>query len=124
VPTPPERVVAIVEDDEAMRLAICRVLDTERYVTEAYDSAEAFIASGAATRADCLVLDVHLPGMSGMELHDRLAASAAALPTVFITANDDVHLRRRVMQRADCLLTKPFLGETLIQAVARSVASR
>jgi FixJ family two-component response regulator len=107
-----------------MRLAIGRVLETEGFVTESFASAEAFLASDALARADCLVLDVHLPGMSGTDLHDRLAANAAALPTVFITANDDVHLRRRVMQRADCLLTKPFLGETLIKAVARSVASR
>jgi FixJ family two-component response regulator len=118
------RVVAVVEDDEAMRLAISRLLESEGYVTEAFASAEAFLASDAQSRADCVVLDIHLPGMSGIELHDRLTTAGAARPTVFITAHDDKHLRRRVMQRAECLLTKPFLGETLIQAVARSVAAR
>jgi FixJ family two-component response regulator len=107
-----------------MRLAIGRVLETEGFATESFASAEAFLASDASSRADCLVLDVHLPGMSGVELHDRLAATHACLPTVFITARDDVHLRRRVMQRAECLLMKPFLGETLIQAITRSVPPR
>lgn len=107
-----------------MRLAIGRVLETEGFVSEAFASAEAFLASGAQARADCLVLDVHLPGMSGLELHEQLAAAGSAPPTVFITAHDDIHVRRRVLRRAECLLTKPFLGETLLQAVAQSVAAR
>src|SRR5262245_11862456 len=73
--------VAVVEDDEAMRQAIRRVLESEGFATEAFASAEAFLATGAASRARCLVLDVRLPGMSGTDLHRHLRALGIATPT-------------------------------------------
>jgi len=112
--------VAVVEDDEAMRNAIRRVLETEGFVTELFDSAEAFLASGAS-HAHCLVLDIRLPGMSGIELHQHLLSAGNTIPTVFITAHDDGRLRRIATKGTNCCLTKPFLGETLIQAVRRSI---
>jgi FixJ family two-component response regulator len=105
--------VAVVDDDEGMRQAMRRVLETEGFMTEVFDSAEAFLASGAASRAQCLVLDIHLPGMSGTELHRRLRTIGCWVPTVFVTA-------QAMEQSRDCLV-KPFPAETLIQAVNRSI---
>jgi FixJ family two-component response regulator len=105
--------VAVVDDDEGMRQAMRRVLETEGFVTETFSTAEAFLAADAAARAQCLVLDIHLPGMSGTELHKRLQAMGRAVPTVFVTA-------RPIKETPDCLV-KPFPAETLIQAVSKSI---
>jgi len=121
VAIPSKHSVAVVEDDEAMRNAMRRVLEAEGYVTELFDSAEAFLASGAGSRAHCLVLDIRLPGMSGIDLHQHLLSTGEIVPTVFITAHDDGRLRRIATTGTNCCLTKPFLGETLIQAVQRSI---
>jgi len=104
-----------------MRNGIRRLLETGGYVTELFDAAEAFLASGAASRAQCLVLDIRLPGLSGPELHEHLLATGKTMPTVFITAHEDARTRRLVSKGMD-LLIKPFLGEALLQAVARSIA--
>lgn len=112
--------MAVVEDDEAMRNAIRRVLETEGFATELFESAEVFLASSAASRVHCLVLDIGLPGMSGIDLHQHLQSTGDTIPTVFITAHEDGRLRR-IATRGNCCLTKPFLGETLIEAVKRSI---
>ena len=104
-----------------MRQAIRRVLEAEGFVTEVFDSAEAFLASGAMRRARCLVLDVRLPGISGVALRERLHSTGDPLPIVFVTAHDDFRARRLTMEGTDCCLLKPFLSETLIQAVTRSI---
>lgn len=108
--------VAVVDDDEGMRKAMRRVLETEGYVTEVFSTAEAFLASGAAGRADCLVLDVHLPGMSGLDLHGRLRAMGRWLPTVFVSA-------QAVKETDDCLI-KPFPADRLIQAIGKSMGGK
>jgi FixJ family two-component response regulator len=105
--------VAIVDDDEGMRNAMRRVLETEGFVTEVFSTAEAFLEAGAAARAQCLVLDIHLPGMSGIELARRLRAMRRGVPTVFVTA----HATR---ETHDCLV-KPFPAEALVQAVSQSI---
>jgi FixJ family two-component response regulator len=107
--------VAVVDDDDGMRQAMRRVLETEGFVTEVFSSAEAFLAAGAAARAQCLVLDVNLPGISGPELQRRLASMGRWTPTVFVTA----HLDKATHQ--NCLV-KPFPAESLIEAVNRSIA--
>jgi FixJ family two-component response regulator len=106
-------VVAVVDDDDGMRQAMRRVLETAGFATEGFSTAEAFVASGAASRAACLVVDIHLPGMSGFELHERLRATGRCLPTVFVTghATNGMH---------NCLI-KPFPAETLLQAVRQSI---
>jgi FixJ family two-component response regulator len=108
--------VAVVDDDDGMRQAMRRVLETAGFVTEVFSTAEAFVASGAASRAACLVLDIHLPGMSGYELHGRLRAAGHCLPTVFVTGHATNGTR-------DCLI-KPFPAETLLQAVRQSIEAR
>ena len=90
-----------------------RVLETEGFVTEVFGTAEDFLAAGAASRAQCLVLDIGLPGMSGIELHRRLQSAGQAIPTVFVTAHDTTGTER--------CLTKPFPAEVLVQAVTQSI---
>lgn len=119
--TAPANTVAVVEDDEAMGQAIRRLLRTEGFEPELFGTAEEFLASGAVSRAGCLVLDIRLPGMSGVELYRHLHARGHALPTIFITARDDTRERGLTLKQTDCLLTKPFLGEALVEAVSRSV---
>jgi FixJ family two-component response regulator len=113
--------VIVVEDDASMRQAIRRVLQMEGFTIEGFGSAEDALASGVGERADCLVLDVRLPGQSGVELWQALKDRGSDVPTVFITAFDNSALRRRALQGNCCYLTKPFLGETLVEAVTRAV---
>jgi FixJ family two-component response regulator len=102
-------VVAIVEDDAAMRRSLERLLGATGYVTVAFGSAQDFLDSGAATRAQALVLDIHLDGMSGIELQRRLRAGGSTLPVVFITAYDQEATRAEAMA-AGCVayLCKAF----------------
>lgn len=116
----PDSPVVIVEDDEQMCRAMRRILETEGHVTETFDTAEAFIASNAATRAKCLVLDVNLPGISGMELHRQLRSESHVIPTVVVTGRD-IHARWVDFRETDCFLFKPFSAEALAGAVGRCV---
>src|SRR5258708_13981191 len=79
------RIVAIVEDDPGMLNGVGRLLNAHGFVTELYTSAEAFLEGAASSKASCLVLDIHLAGISGIEFRRRLAAAASKLPLVFLT---------------------------------------
>jgi len=103
-----------------MRQAIRRVLELEGFQVEQFASAESFLDSGAGSRVDCLVLDIRLPGMSGIELHKHLLSLGRLLPTVFMTAHEAVHARRLAELGADWL-AKPFLGEALVAKVTRAI---
>jgi len=96
-----------------------RVLETEGFSIEAFDTAEAFLASGAASRVACLVLDIQLPGISGIELHQQLVSSGNEVPTIFVTARDE--LLGLAAQKTRYCLVKPFPSEALIQAVNRTI---
>jgi FixJ family two-component response regulator len=123
MPEPTAPVVSVVEDDEEMRNAIRRVLEMAGYMTRLYDSAEAFLESGATAPAACLVVDIRLPGISGVELHQRLRSAGSRVPTVFVTAYDDWHRRGLSLDENDACLVKPFPAETLIQAVSRTLGA-
>ena len=112
--------VAIVEDDVAMRRSIERLLRASGYDTTAFASAEDFLKSVIVDRAIGLVLDIHLGGMSGIELRRRLAAVESPLPVVFITAYDDEVTRREAIA-AGCVdyLRKPFDANRLTEALER-----
>ena len=116
--------IAIVEDDDAMRKSIERLLHANGYATEAYASAEAFLASGVVARARGLVLDIHLPGMSGIELQRSLHASGSTLSVIFITAYDEPATRAEALA-VGCVayLRKPFNADDLAEALGRAVAA-
>jgi FixJ family two-component response regulator len=120
-----ERPVVLVEDDASMRQAIARVLGAAGFRVTAYPSAEALLAEGPPAGAGCLVLDVQLPGLSGLALHRRLAAAGAAPPAIFITAHDAPATRAEVQHAgAAAYLTKPFPGRSLVDAVSRALEPR
>jgi FixJ family two-component response regulator len=118
-------VVAIVEDDAAMRRSLERLLRASGYPTAAFSSAEAFLASATVGEAAVIVLDVHLGGMSGIDLRRRLSAAGLPAPVVFITAFDDDATRAEAIA-AGCIdyLLKPFDASRLATALERAIAQR
>jgi FixJ family two-component response regulator len=119
----PTKTVAVVDDDRSMRVGVERLLNAHGYLTKAFSSAEAYLDPSVATDADCLLLDVDLGGMSGIELRRRLAACGRAVPVIFMTALDDEAARASALETG-CVayLTKPFPGRILIDAVKIAVA--
>jgi FixJ family two-component response regulator len=112
------RTVAVVEDDPSMRRSIERLLNAHGYKTEGYASAETFLGRDAVGDIGCLVLDIHLGNMSGIELRRRLRDAHLGLPVIFITAVDDEALEAEAVE-AGCLayLHKPFAARLLLSAV-------
>lgn len=108
-----------------MSQAIERVLQAGGFEAVAFASAEAALAAGAAATADGLVLDIHLPGMSGFDLYRRLVLSGEAGPAIFITARDEPPAREEAVRLggAGSYLPKPFSGRDLLDAVARALRS-
>jgi FixJ family two-component response regulator len=116
--------VAVVEDDPSMRRSIERLLNAHGFATRSYESAEEFLGSDGADEAFCLLLDINLGGMSGIELSSLLKASSSPLPVIFITAMDDEELESRAVE-AGCLayLRKPFDAASLLGAINRAFPS-
>jgi FixJ family two-component response regulator len=116
--------ILIVEDDSSVNLAVSRLLEAAGFKTRSFTSASALLADHEAQSADCLVLDVHLPEMTGFDLHRRLAASGFVAPVVVITAHDDPMHRRAAREiGAYAYLTKPFSSLSLVEAVVHATAS-
>ena len=114
-------VISIVDDDPSIGRALRRVLQSFGYVAEAFTSAYDFLASAPLGRTACLVLDIHLAGMTGFELQQRLVARGSTIPIIFITAHDDVATRARVQQvGAAAYLPKPFGADALLAVVERA----
>src|SRR5262245_29703526 len=115
----PQQLVVVIEDGISMRQALQRWLLASGYRARAFASAEALLLANGTQDADCLVLDVRLPGASGIELYARLGEPRP--PAVFITSHDDADLRRAVSNVGGAaLLPKPFLGHELTAAIARA----
>lgn len=116
--------IVVVEDDSSMSRAIERILRAGGYHPLMFTSAEATLESGVAPAADCLVLDIHLPGMSGFELYEKLAPDCEELPAIFITAHDEPSFRERADKLgASSYHPKPFSGRTLLKAVTQAIES-
>ena len=115
-------VVCVIDDDASLLRALQRLLVAGGFTVEVFPSAEDFLGSERGKTADCLVLDVHLGGLSGFELHDRLVASGTRIPVVFITAHDDAPTRERA-RRAGAVeyLRKPFDDDSLIGAIQKAL---
>ncbi len=113
-----DAVVAVVENDAAMLKAIGRLLRASGIATALYPSAEAYLAREVAAPIACLVLDIDLDGMSGIDLQARLAAAGVAPPIIFVTSQADQHYERRA-RALGCLayLRKPFASQALLQAL-------
>lgn len=114
--------ISIVDDDLSVRRALRRLLHSAGYDVEAFASGGEFLASPALGRSACLVLDVRLDGMTGFDLHARMAADQIAIPIIFITAHDNAATRERVQDiGAAEYLAKPFDQSALLAAIQKIV---
>jgi len=112
------KVVAIIEDDESYRLAVLRLLKSAGFSVRSFASAEDFLSSGQQQETGCLIADIRMPGMSGLDLQAKLTSDHCPIPTIFMTAHGDEKMRLQAMRAgAVKFLTKPFDGEDLIEAV-------
>jgi FixJ family two-component response regulator len=118
-------IVSIVDDDESIRDSISALVRSLGYIPHAYPSAEDFLNSAAAESADCLVLDIQMPGMSGIELQQALATKGSKLPIIFITAFPEDHAKQKVLAAgAVCLLSKPCDGDVLESCIQSALTLR
>jgi len=115
-------IVAIIDDDEAVRAALRRLLRSVGWHVRTFGTAEEFLSAADQPPSSCLVLDLHLPGLSGLELHERLKADCRYLPVVFITAYPDEKTRKQVMHAgAVAFLEKPFEEQFLLNAIEQAL---
>lgn len=117
--------VALVDDEAPVRVALGRLLRLADYAVLPFASGEEFLDSLAVRVPDCVLLDVHMPGLTGLQVQARLRASALGLPVVFITASDDAEVVRNALDAGGlCVLRKPFSNEVLLDAVGAALKSR
>ena len=114
--------VCVIDDDEDVVRAVRRLLRSAEHAIDTFASTEEFLDLGSQARPDCLVLDVHLRGLSGFDLQDLLEASGRSIPIVFITAHDDTGTRERARKTATTeYLSKPFEDRSLLCAIHHAI---
>ena len=110
--------ISVVDDDESVRRTTKLLIESSGYPVAAFDSAESLLSSGRLDDTSCLIVDVQMPDMSGLQLQSHLAAASIRIPIIFMTAYDDKESRRRAIQAgAVAFLTKPFTDEQLFQSI-------
>lgn len=106
--------IAIIDDDASMRAALMRFMRSSGYQTSGFASADAFLASDDVMAADCIITDIHMPGLSGFELKARLDDRGVTSPVMMISARTEANLRERALAcGAFCFLMKPFATDAL-----------
>src|SRR5215468_10151834 len=119
-----DKMVAVIEDDESYRVAVQRLLKSTGFSVHSFASAEDFLNSGRQHETGCLISDIRMPGMSGLELQSKLNSDHCPIPTIFITAHGDEKMRLQAMRGgAVKFLAKPFEGEILLRAVEVALGS-
>jgi FixJ family two-component response regulator len=117
--------ISIVDDDVSVREGLSRLLSSVGFVVKTFDSAEVYLSSDQPGRTDCLLLDVRMPGMSGIELERQLVADHFETPVVFITAHAEEPALAQVLDRnASTVLIKPFSEEALLNAINNVLDTR
>jgi FixJ family two-component response regulator len=118
-------IVSVVDDDESVRESLPDLLWQLGFASQAFASAEAFLASAAVSETSCLLLDIAMPGMSGPDLQQELAHRGETIPIVFITGHDDRTIRPRLLARGavECLF-KPFSEAALVDALDAALRRR
>ncbi|WP_245632639.1 response regulator transcription factor [Edaphobacter aggregans] len=118
------KLVAIVDDDHSIRGAVEGLLKAAGVQSQAFASAEDFLKSGQQHHTACLIADIRMPGISGLELQERLNAEHCRIPTIFITAHGDAQMRMRALRAGAVeFLAKPFDDEALIETVRAALES-
>jgi FixJ family two-component response regulator len=114
--------ISIVDDDESVREATTGLMQSLGYRAEAFPSAEDFLQSRRLGQTACLIADINMPGMSGLELHRHLSASGKPIPTILITAYPDEAARARALSAGVlCYLSKPFPEDDLLSCVRNAL---
>jgi FixJ family two-component response regulator len=112
------KLVAIVDDDDSVRGTLKELLRAAGFTSRTFESAEDFLESGHQQQTACLITDIRMSGMSGLELQSRLIAEQCRIPTIFITAHGDEEMRFRALRAGAVeFLPKPFDDEILIESV-------
>jgi FixJ family two-component response regulator len=115
-------VVFVVDDDVSVRESLDQLIQTAGWQAETYGSAQAFLARARVPGPSCLVLDVSLPDLTGLDLQQRIGAERSDLPIIFITGHGDIPMSVRAMKAGAVeFLTKPFDVETLLQTIAGAI---
>ena len=122
---PSTALIAIVDDDHSVREALTSLVRSLGYVAVAFECAEDLLKSKRRRGVSCLIADVQMPGMTGVELHNRLVASGEPIPTVLITAFPDERSRERALQAGVIgYLTKPFSEDDLLACIRSTLGRR
>jgi FixJ family two-component response regulator len=118
---PTRKSVFLVDDDPSMLKGMRRLLREYGFDTEIFESADALLRKGDFGKASCIILDINLGGMSGIDLRHRLAGEGVSLPVIYITGKDSIATREAAME-SGCVayLTKPFAAKSLIEPVERA----
>jgi FixJ family two-component response regulator len=118
------KLIAILDDDDSMRTALQGLLKAVGLPAQAFASAEEFLKSGQQYETACLIADIRMPGMSGLELQAQLNAEHCRIPTIFITAHGDTKMRMQALRAGAVeFLSKPFDDEVLLENVRAALES-
>ncbi len=118
------KLVAIVDDDDLMRSALQGMMKAVGWTAQAFASAEEFLKSGQQHQTACLIADIRMPGMSGLELQARLNAEHCRIPTIFITAHGDAKMRMQALRAGAVeFMAKPFDDDALLESVRAALES-
>ncbi|HEX6736348.1 MAG TPA: response regulator transcription factor [Azonexus sp.] len=118
----PTQTIFVVDDDEAMRDSMTWLLEGEGYRVACFDSGESYLAAWTREMRGCLVLDVRMPEMSGLELHEKLDVLGSCLPIIFVTGHGDVPMAVGALQRGACdFIEKPFHDADLLSRIERAL---
>lgn len=113
-----ENLISVIDDDESVRRATTLLVESFGFRAATFESAETFLGSGHLHDTSCLIVDVQMPGMNGLQLQSHLVAAGCSIPIIFITAYEGSDSRRRAMQAgAAAFLCKPFGDEQLLQTI-------
>jgi FixJ family two-component response regulator len=122
---PPKKFVAIVDDDESIRVTTKDLLESAGLEAATFASAEEFLGSGLLSSVACTIADMRMPGMSGLAMHEHLAAAGIAIPTILVTAYPDESVRLRSLKAGVlAYLTKPFDDDVLLGWLDAAAQSR
>jgi FixJ family two-component response regulator len=117
--------ISIVDDDELVREAVTGLIRSLGYRAAAFGSAEAFLRSRQLSRTACLIADINMPAMSGIELYRRLSGSGAVIPTILITAYPDDRSRESALDAGvRCYMVKPFDESELLSCIDEALSSK
>jgi FixJ family two-component response regulator len=115
--------VSIIDDDESLRVAMTGLFRSRGFVAHGFASAEEFLSSSELSETSCVISDVQMPGIGGLELQAKLTAQNARIPIIFITAFPDSRIENKARDAgAICFLKKPFDGQVLMNCVERALS--